>query len=228
MRRYSLILIIFITVLSFFFIENILSGDLPEQNIIARLKYDGGGDWYSNPTSLPNLAGFINRETNLRINTNIETVTLDDNKIFSFPVVYMTGHGNVRFSDDQVMLMRKYLTNGGFLFADDNYGMDTSFRKQIKKVFPSMSDPFKALPFDHGIYHIYYDFPKGLPKIHEHAGGPPAGYGVFYNGRLVAFYSFNTDLGDGWENPEIHNDPEHLRLAALKTAVNVILYAIMN
>jgi hypothetical protein len=149
-----------------------------------------------------------------------------DENLFAFPFVYMTGHGKVRFSDEEAARLRHYLVSGGFLWADDNYGMDEHFRREIRKVFPDAE--LVEVPFDHGIYHIVYDFPAGLPKIHEHHGGPPHGYGIFHDGRLVVFYSYNTDIGDGLEDPEVHRDPPEKRQAAMRMAINIVTHALTH
>ena len=193
---------------------------------IGRIKYSGGGDWYTDPTSLENLLKFIGENTNIKTAKKNAVVSILNEDLFSYPYLYITGHGNIRFSDKEVERLRKYLINGGFLHADDCYGMDKSFRREMKKVFPEQD--FIELPFSHKIYHSFYDFPDGLPKIHEHDGGPPHGYGIYYEGRLVVFYSFNTDLGDGWEDPDVHNDPPEKRLSALKMGTNIVVYALTN
>lgn len=191
---------------------------------IARLKYNGGGDWYSDPSSLPNLLEFVKSNAPVDVYPEEIRISIMDKKLFSYPYLYMTGHGNIRFSDDEVLRLRKYLQSGGFLHADDNYGMDASFRREIKRVFPN--NDFVELPFSHRIYHCFYDFPGGLPKIHEHDGKPPQGLGIFYKGRLVVFYSYETDLGDGWENPEVHGDTEEKHINALKMGTNIIIYSL--
>jgi len=193
---------------------------------IARLKYDGGGDWYSDPSSLPNLLKFINENAPIDAFPEEMRVYIMDNDFFSYPYLYMTGHGNIRFSDEEVLRLRRYLQSGGFLHADDNYGMDKSFRREIKRVFPN--NELIELPFNHPIFHIFYDFPEGLPKIHEHDGKPAQGLGIFYKGRLVVFYTYECDLGDGWEDPEVHHDPEEKRQAALKMGTNIIMYSLMK
>ncbi|RKY88345.1 hypothetical protein DRQ09_03010 [candidate division KSB1 bacterium] len=193
---------------------------------IGRIKYSGGGDWYTDPTSLENLLKFIGENTNIKTAKKNAVVSILNEDLFSYPYLYITGHGNIRFSAKEVERLRKYLINGGFLHADDCYGMDKSFRREMKKVFPEQD--FIELPFSHKIYHSFYDFPDGLPKIHEHDGGPPHGYGIYYEGRLVVFYSFNTDLGDGWEDPDVHNDPPEKRLSALKMGTNIVVYALTN
>lgn len=191
---------------------------------IARLKYDGGGDWYSNPSSLPNLLKFLQTNANMEVATNEVRVGILDKDFFAYPYFYMNGHGNVRFSDEEVLRLRQHLQNGGFLHADDNYGMDQSFRREIKRIFPD--NDLVELPFSHPIYHIFYDFPNGLPKIHEHDNKPPQGLGIFYKGRLVVFYTYECDLGDGWEDPEVHNDPEEKHQAALKMGSNIVLFSL--
>lgn len=191
---------------------------------LALLKYNGGGDWYANPTALPNLARFCN----LNLGTNIEesdyaTVEVGNAALFNYPFIHMTGHGNVVFSDADAENLRNYLLAGGFLHIDDNYGMDPYVRVAMKKVFPDKE--FIELPFEHDIYHQHFSFPSGLPKIHQHDDKPPRGYGLFVEDRLVCFYSFECDLGDGWENPDVHNDPPEKRLQALQMGANLIQFA---
>jgi hypothetical protein len=193
---------------------------------IARLKYGGGGDWYGNQSSINNLLEYIKKNTNIVVNTTEVRADVSDDALFSFPYLYMTGHGTVRFSDAEAARLRKYLTNGGFLHADDNYGMNESFRTEMKKVFPDKD--WVELPFNHEIYHCYYDFPNGIPKIHEHDGGPGHGLALFHNGRMIVYYSFNTDLGDGWEDPDVHNDPPEVRESALKMGVNIVYYVLTH
>ena len=193
---------------------------------IARVKYSGGGDWYSNPSSLPNLLKFINENTNIKTASKEIVVKLDDEKLFSYPYTYINGHGNIRFTDDEIRNLKTYLLGGGFLHADDNYGMDKSFRREMKRVFPEKE--FVEVPFSYEIFSCVYSFSNGLPKIHEHDGGPPHGYGLFHNGRLICFYSFNTDLGDGWEDREVHNDLEEKRIEALKMGTNIVFWALTH
>jgi len=193
---------------------------------IARLKYGGGGDWYGNQSSINNLLEYIKKNTNIVVNTTEVRADVSDDALFSFPYLYMTGHGTVRFSDAEAARLRKYLTNGGFLHADDNYGMNESFRTEMKKVFPDKD--WVELPFNHEIYHCYYDFPNGIPKIHEHDGGPGHGLALFHNGRMIVYYSFNTDLGDGWEDPDVHKDPPEVRESALKMGVNIVYYVLTH
>ncbi len=193
---------------------------------IGLLKYNGGGDWYANPTSLPNLIKFCNKNIETNINTDYATVEVGSHEIYNYPLVHMTGHGNVVFSNQDVMNLRNYLLAGGFLHIDDNYGMDKFVRREMKKVFPDID--FVELPFEHPIYSEKYNFLKGLPKIHEHDKKPPQGFGLIYEGRLVCFYSYECDLGDGWEDPAVHNDSEEIRTKALQMGANIISYVFDN
>lgn len=190
---------------------------------IAKLKYNGGGDWYSNPTALPNLIKFCNKKLNMTLAVDEEVVEVSSPELFSYPYIHMTGHGNVAFSDEEALNLRNYLMAGGFLHIDDNYGMDKFVRLEMKKVFPELE--FVELPFSHEIYAQKYKFQEGLPKIHEHEGKPAQGFGLLYEGRLVCFYSYESDLGDGWEDPAIHNDPEELRQKALQMGANIVSFA---
>ncbi|MEQ6166581.1 DUF4159 domain-containing protein [Ekhidna sp. MALMAid0563] len=189
---------------------------------IAKLKYDGGGDWYANKTALPNLIEFCNDQINTNLALSEDVVEVGSPDLFLYPYVYMTGHGNVVFNDSQVENLRNYLTSGGFLHIDDNYGLDQFVQIEIKKVFPDLE--FVEIPFDHPIYHQKFDFDDGLPKIHQHDGKPPKGYGIIYEGRLVCFYSYESDLGNGWEDQSVYNDPQEVRLEALKMGANIISY----
>jgi len=191
---------------------------------LGRLHYDGGGDWYANPSSLPNLLAAVKERTALDVAPREVTVRLTDPALWDVPYLYMTGHGNVRFSDEEIADLRRYLENGGFLHADDNYGMDESFRREIARVFPD--HPLVDVPLDHPVYHVVYDFPEGIPKVHEHDGLPAEGLGVFLDGRLVVYYSYQSDLGDGWEDPDVHDDPPEVREAALRMGVNLYVYAV--
>ncbi len=191
---------------------------------IAKLKYNGGGDWYANKTSLPNLIRFCNQNLNMNIAPEEAVVEVGSPELFSYPFVHMTGHGNVVFSDAEAQNLRNYLTSGGFLHIDDNYGLDQYIRKEMKKVFPEYD--FVELPFDHPIYSQKYTFKNGLPKIHEHDNKPPQGFGIIHKGRLVCFYSYETDLGNGWEDAEVHNDPENKRQEALQMGANILAYAL--
>ena len=194
---------------------------------LAVLKYSGGGDWYANlTTSVPNLIAFCNEELGAGIDTEQEVVEVGSKDLFKYPFVHMTGHGNVIFSNTETQNLRKYLLSGGFLHIDDNYGMDQFVRSEIKKVFPEYE--LAELPFSHPIYHQKYDFPKGLPKIHEHDEKRPEGLGIIHNGRLVLFYSFECDLGDGWESPEVHGDSNEARTKALMMGANLVQYVLMG
>ena len=193
---------------------------------IAKLKYDGGGDWYGNRTALPNLANFCNQNLKTSINPQDEIVEAGSSEIFNYPYIYMTGHGNVLFSPKDASNLRKYLMAGGFLHIDDNYGLDKYVRPEMKKVFPELE--FVELPFNHPIYNQRYKFPNGLPKIHEHDGKPAQGFGLIYKGRLVCYYDYECDLGNGWEDPGIYNDSEEKRQLALKMGANIIQYVFSN
>ncbi len=187
------------------------------------LKYNGGGDWYANPTALPNLAAFCNEQLGTDFDTDYDEVAVGSVELYNFAFVHMTGHGNVVFSDAEAENLRNYLIGGGFLHIDDNYGMDPYVRVAMKKVFPEQS--FIELPFEHEIFHQKFEFKNGLPKVHKHDDKPPRAYGVFHEGRLVCFYTFESDLGDGWEDQDVHNDPEPIRLQALQMGANIIQYA---
>lgn len=193
---------------------------------IALLKYRGGGDWYSNPTALPNLIEFCNKNINTNIHKDYVTVEVGSSDIFNYPFIYMTGHGNVVFSDYEAENLRNYLISGGFLHIDDNYGMDPYVRREIKKVFPELE--LVELPHDHPIYHQTFSFPDGPPKIHEHDGKPPQGFGIIYQGRLVVYYTYEIDLGNGWEDPEVHGNSPEIRLKALRMGANIIQYVFEN
>ncbi|MBP8753399.1 MAG: DUF4159 domain-containing protein [Chitinophagales bacterium] len=193
---------------------------------IALLKYNGGGDWYANPTSLPNLVSFCNQNLNVHINPEPATVEVGSPEIFNYPFVHMTGHGNVIFSNDEAVNLRNYLISGGFLHIDDNYGMDPYIKPAMQKVFPELE--FIELPFDHAIFRQKFEFKNGLPKIHEHDGGPAQAFGLFWEGRLVCLYTYECDLGDGWEDQEVHNDPDAIRLKALQMGANIIQYVFMS
>jgi hypothetical protein len=188
---------------------------------IARLKYDGGGDWYANPSSLPNLAKAVKKRTKIEICDTIATVSINDDRLFHYPFLYMTGHGDVHFNEQQRIRLRRYLIGGGFLWADDNYGLDKSFRNEMALLFPE--NPLTLLPSHHSIYRSN-DTLAALPKIHEHDGDPAQGFGIFFDNRLLVFYTFSSDIGDGMENLEVHNDGPKLHDLALRMGVNVISY----
>ena len=191
---------------------------------IGRLHYDGGGDWYANPSSLPNLLKAIGERTNLKTAPREVAVRLTDEEIWDIPYLYMTGHGNVRFSEVELGILRRWLAQGGFLHVDDNYGMDESIRRELRRLFPDQE--LVDVPLDHPVYKLVFPFPRGIPKIHEHDGKPAEGLGLYLDGRLVVFYSYQTDLGDGWEDPDVHRDPAEKREAALRMGVNLFAYAV--
>lgn len=191
---------------------------------VGRLHYDGGGDWYANPSSLPNLLEAIRTRTPIRAAPEEKVVTLSGDDLWNVPYIYMTGHGNVHWSDSDLRTLRRYLEQGGFLHVDDNYGMDASIRGELARLFPD--HPLVEVPLSHPIYHLVYDFPRGIPKIHEHDGKPAQGFGIFLDGRLVVYYSYQSDLGDGWEDPDVHHDPPEKHEAALRMGVNLYAYAV--
>jgi hypothetical protein len=190
---------------------------------IGRVHYDGGGDWYANPSSLPNLLEAIRERTGIPVAERERAVRLSDPELWRLPYLYLTGHGNIAFSDTDVATLRRWLLRGGFLHADDNYGLDASFRREIARVFPEHE--LVEVPLDHPIYRVIYPFPDGVPKIHVHDGKPAQGFGIFLDGRLAVYYTYQTDLGDGWEDPAVHHDPPELREAALRMGVNLFAYA---
>ena len=193
---------------------------------VAILKYNGGGDWYANPTAIPNLVAFANTNIKTNISKNPQVVYIGSEDLFNYPVLFMTGHGNVYFSDNDANNLRNYLISGGFLHISDNYGLDKFIRKELKKVFPKLE--LKEIPTNHPIYNQTFKFPNGIPKIHEHNKKIAQGFGLFYQGRLVVFYDYETDLSDGWEDEIIHNNPESVREKALKMGANIIEYAFKN
>lgn len=190
---------------------------------LALVKYNGGGDWYANPTALKNLSRFCNMNLGTNISPNYATIEIGSPDIFNYPFLHITGHGNIIFSKSEAENLRNYLKGGGFLHISDNYGLDPYIRLAMKQVFPDKE--FIELPWDHKIYHEKYNFDKGLPKIHEHDGKPAQGFGLFHEGKLVCFYDYECDLGDGWEDPDVHNDPEEVRLKALRMGANIIQFA---
>jgi hypothetical protein len=190
---------------------------------IAQLQYSGSGDWYANPSGLPNLLKAIRARTALPVSERPAATKITDPSLWNYPYLYMTGHGDVRLSEEEVRTLRRYLESGGFLHVDDNYGLDESFRRELRRIFPNAE--LVELPVDHPIYHAFYDLP-GLPKVHEHDGKPPQGFGVFHEGRLVLFYSYESDLGNGWEDASVHNVPPEMREQALRMGVNLFLFAL--
>ena len=191
---------------------------------IARLHYGGGGDWYSNPSSLPNLLHYLQTHTAIISADKEARIKLTDENLYSYPYLYMTGHGNVRFTDTEIIRLRTFLLRGGFLHADDNYGMDPSFRREIKRVFPEKE--LIPLPHNHPIFHQVYDFNNGLPKVHEHNNKPPQALALYEDDRILVIYTYESDLGDGWEDAEVHNNPNYIREAALQMGVNIIHFAL--
>jgi hypothetical protein len=212
--------------LVFLLINGIVPSLSAQKMKLGLLVYGGGGDWYANPTSLKNLARFCNTNLGTSLETQEGQVEVGSRELLNYPIVFATGHGRIMFNDLEAQNLRTYLTGGGFLQVDDNYGLDKYIRPAMKKVFPELD--FVELPFSHPIYHQKYDFANGLPKIHEHEGKQPKGWGLIYQGRVVCFYSFETDLNDGWEDPEVHKDPEEKRQLALRMGANIIQYAFMN
>ena len=208
----------------FFIIFLITPNHYSQAFSIARIHYNGGGDWYGDPSSLPNLLEYVEKNTSIIVETDEYQMKLTNPELFNHSFIYITGHGNIRFSEDEIIILRDYLIKGGFLHADDNYGMDVSFRREMKRVFPSKE--WVELPHDHSIYNSYFSFPNGLPKIHEHNGKPPQGLGLFEKDRLIVFYSYESDLGDGWEDSNVHNNPFEIRESALKMGINIIWFSL--
>jgi hypothetical protein len=217
MKKYGIIFILF-------FLSNSALSVQPVT--VARIKYQGGGDWYGNRTTLINLFQFMKQYTNIKMAEREVSLEIMDRDFFKFPISYIAGHGNIRFTEDEVSRLRTYLMHGGFLWADDDYGMDYSFRREMKRVFPEAE--WVELPFSHPLYHALFPFPNGLPKIHKHDGGPPHGLALFYEGEMVVFYSWNTDISDGCEDPDIHQDPADLREKALQMGTNILIWALTH
>ncbi|MFC2139796.1 DUF4159 domain-containing protein [Bacteroidota bacterium] len=193
---------------------------------IARLKYNGGGDWYNDPSAEVNLLNFIAENTNIEVNPEYVFVDISSDDIFNYPFIFITGHGNIVLSESETKRLRTYLENGGFIYADDDYGIDRSFRREVKKVFPEYD--LIELPFSHGIYHSMYDFEFGPPKTHEHDNNPPQGFGLFVDGRLALYYTYESNPSDGWTDARVHNDPEAKRIEALKFGTNIVVWALSN
>lgn len=191
---------------------------------IARLKYSGGGDWYNDPSAEVNLLKFVQANTNIKVNAEYKFVDISSDEIYSYPFLFLTGHGNIVFSTDEVNRLRKYLEGGGFLYVDDDYGMDKAIRRELKKVFPQ--NDFIEIPFSHKIFNIFYKFDNGTPKTHEHDKNPPQTFGIFLGSRLAVLYTFESNPSDGWADPEVHNDPKDKREEALKFGTNIIIYAL--
>lgn len=217
---------IFLTYLAIlFFAGTVYLQDVPSFQI-ARLKYNGGGDWYNDPSSEINLLKFVSQQTGMKTKPEYVFADIGSEKIFSYPFLFLTGHGNISFSEAEARRLRKYLENGGFLYADDDYGMDQSFRREMRKVFPDQK--LVEIPFTHPIYSSVFKFSNGLPKIHEHDNKPPQGFGFFLSGRLCVFYTYECNLGDGWADPELYNDPPEKREAALRMGTNIVVYSLTN
>jgi len=193
---------------------------------LARIKYRGAGDWYNDPSSLKNLAEFARQQVPIAINPEYDDVAIGSSNLFEYPFAFLTGHGSISINQTEAANLREYLNNGGFLYIDDDYGLDKHFRDVIKQVYPD--EELIEIPFDHPIYHQVYDFPEGLPKVHEHDGKPPRGFGLLRNGRLVLFYTYESNLADGWANPEVHNDPAAIRQKALQMGTNILVYALTS
>lgn len=195
-----------------------------DQFKLARIKYRGGGDWYNDPAALKNMANYLRQHTSIAIDPNYDDVSIGSSDLFNYPFAFLTGHGNITINQAEATNLRKYLDNGGFLYVDDDYGLDKHFRDMMSKVYPD--EKIIELPFSHPIYHQLYDFPNGLPKIHKHDGKAPQGFGIFRNGRLVCFYTYETNIADGWV--KVHNDPEAIRQKAFRMGANILIYALTN
>ena len=211
----------FITIGVILLLTNIILG---QEFSIARVNYGGGGDWYCDPSSIPNILSYLTKNTSIKAAHDEYRIKLTTKEMRGHPYLYMTGHGNIRLTDEEIIDLREYLLGGGFLHTDDNYGLNTSFRREMKRVFPDRD--FVELPHDHAVFHSYFDMPNGLPKIHEHDGKPPQLFALYNEDRIMVIYSYESDLGDGWEDEEVHNDPSELRVAALQMGVNIIYFAL--
>ena len=211
----------FITTSVILLMTNIILG---QEFSIARINYGGGGDWYCDPSSIPNLLSYLTKNTSIKAAHDEYRIKLTTKELRGHPYLYMTGHGNIRFTNEEIIQLREYLMGGGFLHTDDNYGLNTSFRREMKRVFPDRD--FVELPHDHAVFHSFFDMPNGLPKIHEHDGKPPQLFALYNEDRIMVIYSYESDLGDGWEDEEVHNDASELRVAALQMGVNIIYFAL--
>ena len=211
----------FITTAIILLVTNIILG---QEFSIARVNYGGGGDWYCDPSSIPNILNYLTKNTSIKADHDEYRIKLTTKELRGHPYLYMTGHGNIRFTNEEIIQLREYLMGGGFLHTDDNYGLNTSFRREMKRVFPDRD--FVELPHDHAVFHSFFDMPNGLPKIHEHDGKPPQLFALYNEDRIMVIYSYESDLGDGWEDEEVHNDPPKLRVAALQMGVNIIYFAL--
>lgn len=222
MKRYSLLVVLALLAVS----AASVAAEITNNVTIARLKYPGGGDWYWGSSALPNLIEYIRGNTGIPVNKDEVRIELSDNSLFNYPFLFMTGHGNVNFRADELETLRKYLAAGGFLLANDSYGMRKAFFREMKKLFPDQEP--RELPFNHGVFSCYYKFPNGLPKIHRHDDKPPQAFGWFIGERLVVLFVFESDIGDGWEDPRVHNDPPEKRTAALQMGTNILIWALTN
>lgn len=222
MKRYSLLVVLALLAVS----AASVAAEITNNVTIARLKYPGGGDWYWGSSALPNLIEYIRGNTGIPVNKDEVRIELSDNSLFNYPFLFMTGHGNVNFRADELETLRKYLGAGGFLLANDSYGMRKAFFREMKKLFPDQEP--RELPFNHGVFSCYYKFPNGLPKIHRHDDKPPQAFGWFIGERLVVLFVFESDIGDGWEDPRVHNDPPEKRTAALQMGTNILIWALTN
>ena len=216
----------FKAILIYLFLLSFLISDNIGKFSITRIQYGGGGDWYCDQSSIPNLLTFINNNTNIPIDLIEKKSKIGEDIFIKSQYLYLTGHGNIKFSDEEAIILRNHLLSGAFLHADDNYGMDNSFRREMKKVFPEKE--WVELPFSHPIFHAYYDFPNGLPKVHKHNDQPPQALALFDNDRLIVLYTFESDLGDGWENKSVHNNPESIRIKALEMGTNIVMYNLLG
>lgn len=222
MKRYSLLVVLALLAVS----AASVAAEITNNVTIARLKYPGGGDWYWGSSALPNLIEYIRGNTGIPVNKDEVRIELSDNSLFNYPFLFMTGHGNVNFRADELETLRRYLAAGGFLLANDSYGMRKAFFREMKKLFPDQEP--RELPFNHGVFSCYYKFPNGLPKIHRHDDKPPQAFGWFIGERLVVLFVFESDIGDGWEDPRVHNDPPEKQTAALQMGTNILIWALTN
>lgn len=222
MKRYSLLAVLTLLAIS----DVAVRAEITNNVTVARLKYPGGGDWYWGSSALPNLIDYIRGNTGIPVNKDEVRIELSNNSLFNYPFLFMTGHGNVNFRADELETLRKYLAAGGFLLANDSYGMRKAFFREMKKLFPDQEP--RELPFNHGVFNCYYKFPNGLPKIHKHDDKPPQAFGWFIGERLVVLFVFESDIGDGWEDPRVHNDPPEKRAAALQMGTNILIWALTN
>lgn len=221
----TIIIILFISGISYSQTDGVSKNSSPFK--IARLKYSGGGDWYNDPTAEINMMEYLKKNTTIDVDEPVfYSVDIASDDIFNYPFILITGHGNIEFSESEALRLRKYCESGGFLYADDDYGMNESFIREMKKVFPG--EELRELPFDHKIYNSQYSFPNGLPKIHEHDGKPPQGFGIYKNNRLCVFYTYETNISDGWADTKEHQDPVEKKEEAFKMGTNIIVYSLMN